>query len=195
MRRKEPEKAEKLAQCAFKLFSERGIGKVNMDAIAAEAGVTKGSVYHHFKSKQEVILAACNYYYDRWRQYTLREIDLKENSLERLAAAIAFSVRSCLIDSKNRIFTLEILTLSLYDEQVRQSWARFYDSARLFYIKLVRAAIAEGAMKSPACVEEKVNLMLCAMEGIKQQAHFEKHICSRKSEENICRQLMDMLQS
>lgn len=36
---------ELLADCALRLFPERGIDRVKMDEIAARAGVTKGSLY------------------------------------------------------------------------------------------------------------------------------------------------------
>ena len=51
-----------LSRCAFDLFAEHGFGKVNLDQIAARAGVTKGSLYWHYKNKKELMLAACNHY-------------------------------------------------------------------------------------------------------------------------------------
>lgn len=186
-------KAEQLVDCAFRLFSERGIDKVNMDAIAAEASVTKGSLYHHFKSKKEVILAACNRYYHSWQRAVACEM-LKARTAEgKLELAIRYSVRSCLIDKHNRIFTMEILTLALYDAEVRASWAQFYDTARNYYINLVADCVKNKKGGDFDSIEERVNLMLCTMEGIKQQALFEKKICSKKNEERICRQLLDMV--
>ena len=41
--------SDKLASCAFSLFSSRGIDRVRMDDIAASAGVTKGSLYWHYR--------------------------------------------------------------------------------------------------------------------------------------------------
>jgi AcrR family transcriptional regulator len=37
-----------------KLFGSRGFEATSIDDIAAEAGVAKGAVYHHFKSKEEI---------------------------------------------------------------------------------------------------------------------------------------------
>lgn len=41
----------KLIQVGIRLFSEYGYERVEVDKVAAEAGVTIGSIYHHFKSK------------------------------------------------------------------------------------------------------------------------------------------------
>lgn len=46
----------KLIQAGIRLFGELGYSKVEVDAIAAEAGVTIGSLYHHFKSKKAFYL-------------------------------------------------------------------------------------------------------------------------------------------
>jgi len=43
---------------AVRLFAERGFAATEMDAIAAGSGVAKGTVYHHFKSKEDLFLAA-----------------------------------------------------------------------------------------------------------------------------------------
>ncbi len=49
------------ASGALDLFARKGLDRVTMDEIAAEARVTKGSLYWHFKSKDEVIEAACRH--------------------------------------------------------------------------------------------------------------------------------------
>ena len=40
---------------ARKLFAAHGFAQTSVDAIAAEAGVAKGAVYHHFQSKEQIL--------------------------------------------------------------------------------------------------------------------------------------------
>jgi AcrR family transcriptional regulator len=49
--------AAKILDVAQRLFVERNYADVTMDQIAAAAEVTKGALYHHFKSKEELYLA------------------------------------------------------------------------------------------------------------------------------------------
>jgi AcrR family transcriptional regulator len=42
---------------ACKLFVSKGYEATGVDEIAAEAGATRGAVYHHFKGKRELLLA------------------------------------------------------------------------------------------------------------------------------------------
>ena len=39
---------------AIKVFSDSGYDGATMDDIAADAGVAKGTLYYHFKSKEEI---------------------------------------------------------------------------------------------------------------------------------------------
>jgi AcrR family transcriptional regulator len=48
---------ERIVSAAIKLFYSEGIRSVSVDALAAKAGVTKRTLYYHFKSKDELIAA------------------------------------------------------------------------------------------------------------------------------------------
>ncbi|CAB1262795.1 TetR/AcrR family transcriptional regulator [Clostridium sp. MT-14] len=43
-----------ISESAIKVFSKNGYNGATMDAIAADAGVAKGTLYYHFKSKEEI---------------------------------------------------------------------------------------------------------------------------------------------
>jgi AcrR family transcriptional regulator len=48
---------ERLIEAAVRLLSQPGGGLVSIEAIAAEAGMTKGAVYHHFADRGELLRA------------------------------------------------------------------------------------------------------------------------------------------
>src|ERR1700742_2603025 len=43
--------------CAYRLFHRHGFNRVSMDEIAASAGVTKRTLYYHFRSKDDLMAA------------------------------------------------------------------------------------------------------------------------------------------
>jgi len=49
--------AERIIAAANKLFYNDGIRSVSVDAVAAKAGVTKRTLYYHFKSKDDLVAA------------------------------------------------------------------------------------------------------------------------------------------
>ncbi|MBK9928116.1 MAG: TetR/AcrR family transcriptional regulator [Anaerolineales bacterium] len=57
MQQRSEETRTKILDAAIKLFSNNGYNKASVDDICAEAGISKGAFYHHFKSKQELFLA------------------------------------------------------------------------------------------------------------------------------------------
>ena len=194
MPRVAPEMPSRLARCAFEVFGERGVREASIDDIAARAGVTKGSFYSHYRSKQEIVLAACNHYYRTYKQQVLAQIVDIADPLRRLRATIEFSVRICVIDRASRAFTTEVFALSIQDEAVRAGWAQFYDTVRQQYVELLRAACAAGQWRSPDPVTA-VDLMLAALEGIKLRAVFEPHIAAAEEQAAIVDGLLSVLGS
>ncbi|MBP0726876.1 TetR/AcrR family transcriptional regulator [Bacillus sp. RG28] len=48
---------ETILSVSAKLFLEKGFDKTSMQDIAKTAGISKGAIYHHFQSKEEIINA------------------------------------------------------------------------------------------------------------------------------------------
>ena len=178
-----------LAQSAFELFAERGFAKVNLDQIAARAGVTKGSLYWHYRSKHELLLAACNLYYRQWHAAVHTAIAPLPDPLERLRAALAFSVYSCVIDRQNRMFTTSLFMLMQEDAMARAGWSQFYAAVREFYVGLVAAAQAAGRLPA-GDARRRVDLMLEAMEGLKLRAGFEPQVAQPAEQQVIIESLL-----
>ena len=56
-RPKSEEKRDAIRRAAAQLFLDNGLHRSTMDAVAAEAGVSKQTVYSHFRSKEELFAA------------------------------------------------------------------------------------------------------------------------------------------
>ncbi len=50
---------EKIIQAARKQFAKKGYALASMDEIAKSANVSKGGLYHHFPSKEELFVSLC----------------------------------------------------------------------------------------------------------------------------------------
>ena len=192
MPRSSPQMPTRLAESAFELFGRRGFDAVTIDEIAAHCGVTKGSFYSHYRSKYEIVLAACAHYYRTYQQRVHGELALVTDPLERLVRVLALSVRTCVLDSGNRVFTTEIFALALHDEEVRQGWAQFYDTVREMYVGLLLAVHAAGGsdVDDP---RRAVDLMLAAIEGVKMRAALEPHLCDSEEQRSIVEGLLGIL--
>ena len=53
--RQREETKRRIYDCAFRLFETKGFANVKVQEIAEAAGVSIGGLYHHYKSKEEII--------------------------------------------------------------------------------------------------------------------------------------------
>jgi AcrR family transcriptional regulator len=70
----------RILETAYDLFSHDGIRAVGIDKIIAEAGIAKATLYRHFASKQDLVLAFLELREQRWTREWL------EGESERRAA-------------------------------------------------------------------------------------------------------------
>ncbi|MFF3892414.1 TetR/AcrR family transcriptional regulator [Streptomyces sp. NPDC001812] len=67
--------ARRVLEAAARLFYERGVHAVGVDLIAAEAGVTKKTLYDRFGSKEQVVVEYLADRDERWRGFLARYLD------------------------------------------------------------------------------------------------------------------------
>jgi AcrR family transcriptional regulator len=56
-RRRKEQRPDEVLQAALKVFVEKGFGAARLEDIAAEAGISKGTIYLYFASKEDVFEA------------------------------------------------------------------------------------------------------------------------------------------
>ena len=52
-----PSARERIIDTCYELFTHRGICDVGVDEVVAKAGVAKATLYRHFPSKEDLVLA------------------------------------------------------------------------------------------------------------------------------------------
>jgi AcrR family transcriptional regulator len=61
-----PAARDRILESAYELFSRRGVRDVGVDEVVAHAGVAKATLYAHFPSKDELVLAFLEQREQRW---------------------------------------------------------------------------------------------------------------------------------
>ena len=62
----------RILESAYELFSERGVRAVGIDAIIARSGVARMTLYRHFSSKEDLVLAFLERREERWTRLWLQ---------------------------------------------------------------------------------------------------------------------------
>jgi len=70
---------EKIIKAARKQFAKKGYALTSMDEIAKSANVSKGGLYHHFPSKEELFVSLCGDNQQELQQSFSKLFQKKEN--------------------------------------------------------------------------------------------------------------------
>ncbi len=107
-----PSSREKILEVAEALFARRGFAGVGLREVAAQVGLGKSSLFHHFRSKTELYLAVLDRVLLRNEERTRVAFDSAGSPLERLDGMI-----DALIDAlAEQPTTARLLLRSLFEE-------------------------------------------------------------------------------
>ncbi|MBV9189629.1 MAG: TetR/AcrR family transcriptional regulator [Betaproteobacteria bacterium] len=125
---KSPSHAERILAAADKLFYEQGIRAVGVDSIAAEAGVSKRTLYNYYPTKDDLIAA---YLTGRFKQIAPSDAPAREQILayfERIENMVADgSFRGCpFVNAVTEIGDRKhaATTLAVQFKEQRREWYR-----------------------------------------------------------------------
>ena len=89
-----PNTRDKLLTSAVRLVRESGYDATTVDELCREAGVTKGAFFHHFKSKDELAIAATQFWNENAaRLFAKAEYNKFEDPLDQLIGYVDFRLQ------------------------------------------------------------------------------------------------------
>lgn len=126
-------------QSAMKIFSENGYNGATMDDIAINAGVAKGTLYYHFKSKEEIFKYVISEGMEIVTQ-EMREVTANEqNSIDKLVALWKNQISMVY---RNRDF-FKVIMSQVWGQESRQAELREVIKAYISEIeKYIKDAVA-----------------------------------------------------
>ena len=105
-RNKYPQRTvEKILEVSLALFNEKGYEKTTIQDIVNALGMSKGAIYHHFKSKDEILEALSERCYHNDTQMELLRNASDKTGIEKLRAIIYRQIQN---EEKKQIDTISI---------------------------------------------------------------------------------------
>jgi TetR/AcrR family transcriptional repressor of nem operon len=88
VKRQPDQTRQKILERAFEEVHRNGFRAASLDSILADAGVTKGALYHHFANKLELGYAVVDEVVRPWMEETWRPIEQAANPIDAAIATI-----------------------------------------------------------------------------------------------------------
>ena len=154
-----------IIDAAMKVFSEKGIEKARVDDIVTESGLSKGAVYWYFKSKDEIIQAAFDQFFDFDQQGLQLIIDQPGSTRERL---LTYSL--LMVQNVGQIHSLLPLVYQFYaaatrQELMQETFRRYFSHYSELLGELLRQGVDEGELK-PLDEKSIATQLIAIMEGM-----------------------------
>lgn len=128
---------------ARKMFLAKNYADVSMVDIAVTARVTKGALYHHFRSKEHLYVAMMLKFLGEYQQAAQVEVRKKESCRERLSHLMLFFFH--LPRAERGIFKLVRRDINIFKNPVRNQLVRAYQSALPRQLEtVIRDGIRDG---------------------------------------------------
>ena len=132
---------DQILEAAMKVFVKNGFSETRMDDIAENSGLSKGAIYHHYKSKKDLFLALIDF----WEEYFFFNIFFNKDVESKNSADLLRDMAKDMIETfKNRKYILlaelEFWSLANHDEDVRAKTEALY----IKLMKLIRTIISKG---------------------------------------------------
>ena len=127
----------RITKVAWRLFNEKGYDSTTVDDIILESGTSKGSFYHYFSSKDE-LLASLSDILDNMYRDIETQIDTQMNSFDKLITI------SCQVHEMiEKEVPLDLLAY-LYSSQVITKGDKHLLAPNRYYYLIVKKFIQEG---------------------------------------------------
>ncbi len=158
------ERVERILNAAISIFLISGYDGASMNAIAQEAGLTKGGLYHHFSSKEEILI-----YVNGKFMEPVYEMMGNALSISSAEYALSFFIRKCLHHWENHQEHLKIIYLTLAKVLAStEMWPfmeEYGESVITFYQELLEKGIQNGEFKQHD-TRSRATALFSAMDGI-----------------------------
>ena len=158
-RNKYPQRTvEKILEVSLALFNEKGYEKTTIQDIVNALGMSKGAIYHHFKSKDEIIEALSERCYHNDTQMELLRNASDKTGIEKLRAIIYRQIQN---EEKKQIDTISI-NLWKNPKIFMSGMAENLSVNSQIVERILKEGMEDGSIRSqdPLCAAQVLMLLL-----------------------------------
>ncbi len=171
------ETRKKIVLAALELFVRKGYHGTSISDIMNKVGLTKGSLYAHFKSKGEILLLMIQRYKVRYLEEMIRVAnEVEGNALDKLHRIITFSARFA-SENQNACAFLTFLTTELKaDVDFEPMLKAVYRDYQKFISGIIRQGINQGIVDNRTDADLAALTFMALHDGVLHQWVLNSHM-------------------
>ena len=159
-----------LIEAATALFAERGYRETSVQAIAARAGVSRGSIFWHFESKEGLLWAVAARAFEAWETEVLVPDVGKATGIEAISRALAAHRRFLTERGEDlRLFYVLMFEALGPRPELAPEFAKLHANLRSMTVGWVQQAIEAGEIRADVDARAVVTMITGALGGIAYQ--------------------------
>ncbi len=167
------ETRRRLMDAGLVLFARKGYDGATLDEVAHAAGYSKGAVYVHFPSKEDLFLSILEERAPLLQQRLLNAVSRDGALVPRVQAALDVFLAECRQNPAWPGLLIEFWARAQRDSRVRQRLADMYASWRAFAADLLQRGIERGEIPPLAAPSATASTLIAIVDGLILQAQLD----------------------
>jgi AcrR family transcriptional regulator len=168
------ERTGEIIQAAVDEFLEKGYDGTSMESIARRAGVSKGGLYHHFSSKDEILLRA-NQKLNEPVYMIMQQASQHPSASKGLNLYIKNYLKYWLDHKREMVFYLLSYVKLLDNPSLWEMYERYTENTIAFFQDLYQRGIDSGEFIPHSAYDSAISFM-AAVDGIVMYLMMDKNL-------------------
>lgn len=167
------DRKQEILEATTDLLQTRSFSSFSYADLSERLGISKASIHHHFKTKEELARALVERFRDSKRRF-LADLDARyEDPWERFEVFLGGGCN--LADSGSKICPMGCLRVehNVIGESIRDELHEYYQLGHWWLARLLQEGRAQGKMVFPGSSDDQAMLIHAALQGALQNARAE----------------------
>ncbi|HBE68886.1 MAG TPA: TetR/AcrR family transcriptional regulator [Planctomycetaceae bacterium] len=161
------ERVEAILAAAAVLFDEKELSEISMRDVAHRSGLGKASLYHYFKTKEEVFISLYQSELEKWLPDVRKRLGrLRVPTPARVAKALTDALRE-----RERLCRLAVVFSSVLEHNLSVDFIREFKRSLLAPLEQLAASMAESLELSDETIQDFVFQHHATIAGLWPLAH------------------------
>ena len=147
---------EKILQAARACFARQGFAATSIKDIQEESGFSRGNLYHHFKTKEDIVQIIITQNLGRFCDHiesVLKELSERDLSLSQIIRELAYLAEQ-ITKGPGKGMAFHVWSLAMVDANVRTTMVGCFERIRSNLEQKIRILMAQGKIAKTKNVQQ-----------------------------------------